>query len=367
MPSAEIITIGSEILLGELVDTNSAHIAKSLRAAGIDLYRLSTIGDNSARISQAILEGLSRADIVITTGGLGPTVDDPTREAVANAFGLILEYHENLWQSIADRLRRFGRVPGENQKKQAYIPHGAIPLPNPVGTAPAFIVEQANKCVISLPGVPSEMDHLLHEEVLPYLLKKFNIREVIKVRLIKTYLIGEGALDERIADLERLANPTVGLSAHFGMCDIRVTAKAASFEEADAMIDQLEKEIRLRAGDWIYGVDQQTIQDAIVHQMALLGQKITFFMPSIPKLDKVTSRLPQIATSLQEQSSPPADFSSEPNATSQSMKVTVRLKDKWEVREKIFAGNEKYFREWTTNQAYCELLRYVIELANDSK
>ena len=362
MASAEIITIGSELLLGELVDTNSAHIAKSLRAAGIDLYRLNTIGDNTARISAAILESLNRADIVITTGGLGPTVDDPTRDAVAGAFGLTLEYHEELWQAIAERIRKFGRIPGENQKKQAYVPAGAVILHNPVGTAPAFIVEQGNKCVVSLPGVPSEMDYLLHKLVLPYLLKKYDIREVIQVRLIKTFLIGEGMLDEKIADLEQLTNPTVGLSAHFGMCDIRITAKASSFEETQAMIEQVENDIRRRAGEWIYGVDKETIQEAIVTTWALFGQKIALNMPNIAKLDKVTGKVGELA--LQANDGTDLAFSAEPDETGQLIKITTIAQGKTQNKEKIFAGNEKYFKEWITNQAYCELLHFIQQQAS---
>jgi len=358
MPSAEIITIGSEILLGELVDTNSAHIAKSLRAAGIDLFRLSTIGDNVSRISQAILEGLSRADIVITTGGLGPTVDDPTRDAVAQAFGVSLEYHEELWAHIDQRLRNFGRIPGENQRKQAFIPQGAKIIHNPVGTAPAFIVEQANKCVISLPGVPSEMDFLLKKEVLPYLIAKFDIKEIIKVRTIKTFNIGEGMLDEKISDLERLTNPTVGLSAHFGMSDIRITAKASTFEEANAMIDQIEAELRNRIPAYIYGVDDESILDAILAGILKNGEKITIFSPSVPKLGKIADKAPELVY-LGENGTTPYYFSSVPDEKSQAMAIGLIGNGEEKSIHRIFAGNPSYFKEWYTNQTYCELLKFV--------
>jgi len=154
MAKAEILTIGTEILLGEIVDTNSRHIARALRDAGIDLFWTSTVGDNPERIAEAIRAGLDRSEIIITTGGLGPTVDDPTREAVAMAFGVKTVFKEELWQQVIDRFTRFGRTPTENNKRQAYIPEGASAIENPVGTAPAFMMETDTQVVISLPGVP---------------------------------------------------------------------------------------------------------------------------------------------------------------------------------------------------------------------
>lgn len=358
MPSAEIITIGSEILLGELVDTNSATIAKSLRAAGINLFRLSTIGDNVGRIAQAISEALNRADIVITTGGLGPTVDDPTREAVAKTFGINLEFQESLWQHIDQRIRNFGRIPGENQKKQAYVPQGANIIHNPVGTAPAFIVERQDKCLISLPGVPSEMEYLLKMEVLPYLLKKYSINEVIRVRIVKTFNIGEGMLDEKIADLEHLSNPTVGLSAHFGMCDIRITAKAHSLDEADQMLAKIEAELSGRIGGYIYGVDQETIIDAILGGIIQKNREFGLFMPKVKGISKVISKLPDLIKEDDEGLSA-FSFLTESDEIGQRMKITTIKPGNVITKEKIFAGNSEYFIDWYTNQSYCDLLSFV--------
>ena len=153
MPSAEIITIGTEILLGEIVDTNTRYIARVLRGLGVDLYRTITIGDNVERIAESIRNAMSRADIVITTGGLGPTVDDPTREAVARAAGVELEFREDLWEQVVAIISRYGRKPSENQKRQAYIPKGALGISNPVGTAPCFIVEHSHLPMGEGPGV----------------------------------------------------------------------------------------------------------------------------------------------------------------------------------------------------------------------
>ncbi len=239
MPSAEIIAIGTELLLGEIQDTNTRYLALRLRDANIDLFRATMIGDNAVRISRVIAEALNRSDIVITTGGLGPTVDDPTRLAVAMAVGVETEYRPELWEQIQNRFQRFNRTATENNKRQAYIPQGAIAVENPVGTAPAFIVESGSKVIISLPGVPREMEFLIENRVIPYLKQHFQILGTIKASVLHAAGVGESQVDEWIGDLETLINPTVGLLAHPGQIDIRVTAKASSQEEADRMIEPL--------------------------------------------------------------------------------------------------------------------------------
>ncbi len=275
MTSAEIITIGTEILLGEIVDTNTRHIALTLRDLGVDLYRTITIGDNLERIASAIRDSMQRAEIVITTGGLGPTVDDPTREAVAKAIGVETEFRDELWEQVVETISRYGRKPAENQKRQAMIPKGARGVKNPVGTAPAFIVETDRNAVISLPGVPNEMEHILHESVIPYLQQRFNLHDVIKVRVLHCSGLGEGTIDEKIADLEMLANPTIGLAAHTGVVDVRVAAKAASEDEALQMIDEIEKQVRERLGDVVFGVDQDRLEDVVLTAVAKRGWTLT--------------------------------------------------------------------------------------------
>lgn len=271
MPSAEIITIGTEILLGEIVDTNTRHLARTLRGMGVDIYRTSTIGDNVERIAEAIRNSMQRAEIVITTGGLGPTVDDPTREAVARAAGVELEFREDLWQQVVAIISRYGRKPSKNQERQAYIPRGSIAVPNPVGTAPCFIVETERNAVISLPGVPNEMEQILHESIIPYLQKRFDLRQIIKIRLLHCAGLGEGMIDEKIDDLEKLSNPTVGLAAHTGVVDIRIAAKARDEAEADGMIAEIEREIRERLGDVVFGADEDTLEDVTLKAVALRG------------------------------------------------------------------------------------------------
>jgi len=275
MPSAEIITIGTEILLGEIVDTNTRYIARTLRSMGVDLYRTITIGDNVERIAEAIRNSMHRAEIVITTGGLGPTVDDPTREAVARAAGVELEFREDLWEQVVAIISRYGRKPSENQKRQAYIPKGAIGISNPVGTAPCFIVETERKAVISLPGVPNEMEYILHESVIPYLQKRFNLEEIIKIRILHCAGLGEGMIDEKIDDLETLSNPTVGLAAHTGVVDIRIAAKAKNEAEADAMIADIENQIRERLGDVVFGADEDKLEIITLKEVAKRGWTLT--------------------------------------------------------------------------------------------
>jgi nicotinamide-nucleotide amidase len=275
MPSAEIITIGTEILLGEIVDTNTRYIARTLRSMGVDLYRTVTIGDNIERIAEAIHNSMQRAEIVITTGGLGPTVDDPTREAVARAAGVELEFREDLWEQVVAIISRYGRKPSENQKRQAYVPKGAIGISNPVGTAPCFIVETQRNAVISLPGVPNEMEYILHESVIPYLQNRFSLDEIIKIRVLHCAGLGEGMIDEKIDDLETLSNPTVGLAAHTGVVDIRIAAKAKNEAEADEMIAEIENQIYERLGEVVFGADEDKLETIMLKEVAKRGWTLT--------------------------------------------------------------------------------------------
>ncbi len=271
MATAEILTIGTEILLGEIIDTNSRYIARKLRDHGVDIYWLSTVGDNPERIAEAIRQGMKRSEIIISTGGLGPTVDDPTREAVALAVGVQTEFRPELWQQVQDRFARFGRTPTENNKRQAYVPQGAIAIENQVGTAPAFIVETDRNAIIALPGVPREMEHLMENAVIPYLRERFGLKGLIKTRVLRTAGAGESAIDQQISDLEKLSNPTVGLSAHAGSVDIRITAKASSEIEANQLIEPVEAELRKRLGDWIFGADEETLETTALLHLDQLG------------------------------------------------------------------------------------------------
>jgi len=272
--NAEIIAIGTELLLGDISDTNSAHIARRLREIGLDLWWISAVGDNEARIAELVDQARRRSAVVITSGGLGPTVDDPTRAAVARAFGVPLEFRPELWQQIETRFERYGRKATENNRKQAYVPAGALPLENPVGTAPCFIMEHPGGAVISLPGVPREMEYMLEHTVLPYLRQRMTLPAVIRSRTLRTVGIGESLIDARIAELEELSNPTVGLAAHPGQTDIRLTAKAATAAEAEAMLDPLEVDIRGRLGDYIYVIGQAEVEEVLAELLLQRGQTV---------------------------------------------------------------------------------------------
>lgn len=263
MPSAEIIAIGTELLLGEISDINTAFIAKALNQIGIDIYRTSIVGDNQSRITDLIKHSIKRAQIVITTGGLGPTVDDPTRQAVADVYGEKLIFHEHLWEQIQSRFRAFNRIPTANNKRQAFIPQNAIPIENPVGTAPAFYIYEKDKTIISLPGVPAEMEFLLNNKIIHFLKKTYNLESTIISRIIHTAGIGESSIDNLIGDFEKLNNPSVGITAKPGQVDIRITAKASNQSQARKIITPIEKKILKKVGENVYGFDQDTLYSVV--------------------------------------------------------------------------------------------------------
>ncbi|MFN8471281.1 MAG: CinA family nicotinamide mononucleotide deamidase-related protein [Anaerolineae bacterium] len=275
---AEIITIGTELLLGHIIDTNAAWLAQQLAAIGLNLYRKTTVGDNEARIAAAISESLDRSDVIITSGGLGPTVDDKTREAVAQACGRELVLHPELLESIRRIFDRRGFVLTDNNMRQAYVPADSIPIPNPVGTAPCFAVpvERGGRTryVICLPGVPRELKYQMEHAVIPLLREKLGLSAVIKSRILRVAGMTESRVDQIIGDLEEATNPTVGLAAHPGQIDVRITARAESEAEADAMIATVESQIRERIGKYIFGVDAETLEDTVSRLLAERGLTI---------------------------------------------------------------------------------------------
>ncbi len=250
--SAEIVTTGTEILLGEIVDTNAAWIAQQLRESGISLYYKTTVGDNRARVRGVIALGLSRGSVLLVTGGLGPTKDDITRDAIADATGCPLELHEGALETLKARFARFGAQMTDNNRQQAYIPAGATLVENPVGTAPGFIVESGAGTVIAMPGVPSEMKRMMQDTVLPYLRGRNGNQGIIRRRVLRTIGIGESTIDHELGDLMERSNPTVGLAAHLGQADVRVTAQAESDEAVETLLDEIEAEVRSRIGRYIY-------------------------------------------------------------------------------------------------------------------
>ena len=262
-PNAEIIAIGTEILLGEITDTNSVFMARQLRDIGVNVFLMTTVGDNLKRIADAIGAALDRAEIVITCGGLGPTVDDMTRQAVADATHRQLEFHQPLYDAIAERFRGFGVDMTANNRQQAFLPRAAAVIENPVGTAPGFAVETEGGTVISLPGVPREMKYLMRAAVIPYLLRKYDLG-IIVARTLKTAGIGESSLDDKIgAAILSAGNPSVGLAAHHGSVDVRITAKADTQDKALQLLDEMQAKLDAKIGEHIYGIDGATLEDTV--------------------------------------------------------------------------------------------------------
>jgi nicotinamide-nucleotide amidase len=270
---AEIIAIGSELLLGQIVDTNTSYIAKRLAENGIELVQTTTVGDNLQRMKEVIKEATNRSQIVITTGGIGPTEDDLTREAIAEVFQRPLIFQPHLMEQIEELFKKRGFRMVDSNRKQAYIPEGSIPIENPKGTAPGFIVEYPNGSIISIPGVPVEMEYLIENKVIPYLRKRFDIKhQVIRYRVLRACGLGESAIGLQIKDLMKESrNPSVGTLASIGDIRIRITANADHPEEASNLIQKMEKEIRNRLGILIYGVDNETLHGNIVKELERLN------------------------------------------------------------------------------------------------
>jgi nicotinamide-nucleotide amidase len=267
--NAEVIAIGSELLLGQIIDTNSSYIARILAENGIELVQTSTVGDDIERMEEVLKSATARSQVIITTGGIGPTEDDLTREAVAHIAERPLAFQPFLMDQIEAIFKKRGFRMSENNRKQAYIPQGAIPIENPKGTAPGFIVEGENWSTISLPGVPSEMEYLMQNTVVPYLRKRFRLqRQVIQYKVLRACGLGESAIGLQIKDLMKESrNPTVGTLASVGDIQIRITAKADNPEEASSLIQTMEEEIRRRLGTLIYGVNRETLHGNIAREL----------------------------------------------------------------------------------------------------
>lgn len=264
MPSAEIVTIGTELLLGQLVDTNTSVIARSLADVGADVYRQTSVGDNTNRIAAAVRDGLERAEIVICAGGLGPTVDDLTRDAVAAATGRRLILDEKSLRAIEAMFAKLGRKMAQNNRIQAMIPEGAIVVDNPNGSAPGFIVDDGARVVLAMPGPPRELNPMLKNSMIPWLVKRFDLRSVIVTRVLHTVGMGESDLDALIDDLFRTCtNPSIAVLSHIGVVDVKLTAKAENRAAANALIDELEPKVRERLGDCVCAVDEGTLEASL--------------------------------------------------------------------------------------------------------
>ena len=267
--SCELVTSGTEILLGDIVDTNAAWIAQQLREIGVNLYYKTTVGDNEPRLRGVLEMALARSDVVLVTGGLGPTADDITRDAIANASGCPLQRHPDIEDKLRERFARWGyQRMSDNNLRQAQIPEAATVLENPVGTAPGFITfdrrHGRGAKVIAMPGVPREMKRMMNDLVLPFLQEMTGGIGVIRRRILRTVGIGESSLDAELGHLMDSDNPTMGLAAHLGQADVRIAARAASADEAEALLDQMEERVRAVIGSYIYSTTPEESVESVL-------------------------------------------------------------------------------------------------------
>ena len=266
MLSCEIISVGTELLLGEIVDTNAPFFSRELAAMGIAVQRRATVGDNPARLREAVQSALSRSDIVLLTGGLGPTADDITKEVCMELLGFAAERNAEAEKNMRDFFRRSGRDMPESNVKQADVPKGGVVFQNAHGTAPGAAMEKDGKCVVLLPGPPREAEPMFRDQVEPYLSAKTH--GVIRTHTVRTMGIGESAMANVVADLLEGSNPTVAPYAKTGESLLRVAASAETDEEAERRMAPVLDEIRRRLGTYIYALDADSIEQVVVRALS---------------------------------------------------------------------------------------------------
>jgi len=263
----EVLTIGTELLLGQIVDTNAAELGRALAGAGAEVVRHTSIADRPEAIRAAVAEALARTGFVITTGGLGPTRDDMTKREVAALFGKALELDQTVLRALEDRFRRFGRTMPAINRTQAEVPAGATVLPNPRGTAPGLWIEEQGKVVVMLPGIPSEMRGLLAEEVLPRLAQRV-AGTVVRSHTVRTTGIAESALAERVGAIEEEIAPlTLAYLPSTEGVDLRVTAWGLAEIDATRRLGTVAKQLRERAGEHVYGEDRADLAAVLLDQL----------------------------------------------------------------------------------------------------
>ena len=270
---AEIITVGTEILLGDILNTNCRYLSRELAAMGIEMYYQITVGDNEERLLKTLEESLNRSDIVICTGGLGPTEDDITKEVCAKYFGYELELHKPSLDAMIERFKHMNRVPTKNNEKQAYFPKEAYILKNDNGTAPGCIMEKEGKMIVVLPGPPKEMEPMFENYVKPYLSKLTD--DVIESEVLRIIGVGESKVENDILDIiDSQTNPTIATYAKGYECTLRITAKAKSVEEAKELIKPMSDEMKRRFGQSLYATGETSIEEVVAKMLVENNLKI---------------------------------------------------------------------------------------------
>jgi len=273
--TAEVLCVGSELLLGNITNGNARWIAEQLAALGVPHQRQMVVGDNRERLMAEVRQAAGRCRVLITTGGLGPTPDDLTTEAIAAAFGTPLVEHPEIWAEIQARLSARGRICSPSNRRQAFLPKGAAVLPNPTGTAPGMIWSPVpGFTVLTFPGVPSEMKAMWQQTAAPWLRQSGLAAGVFASRMLRFWGVSESALAEEMADLLEQANPTVAPYAGAGEVKLRITARAEHQADAEALLLPVEREIRRRTGQSCFGVDEQSLAEVVLQQLRLRGQTV---------------------------------------------------------------------------------------------
>ncbi|MEB3265584.1 MAG: competence/damage-inducible protein A [Cyanobacteriota bacterium] len=274
-PAAEILCVGTELLLGNIVNGNARWLAERLAALGVPHHRQMVVGDNRDRLIRTVREASERCRLLITTGGLGPTPDDLTTEAIAAAFETPLQERPEIWEQIQARIASAGRPVAASNRRQALLPVGAELLPNPTGTAPGIIWSpRPGFTVITFPGVPSEMRAMWDATAEPWLRRSGLASGVFASRLLRFWGIAESALAEQVADLLELANPTVAPYAGAGEVKLRLTARAHDGAAATALLEPVERELRRRTGTLCYGVDDDSLASVVLERLRHLGHTV---------------------------------------------------------------------------------------------
>ncbi|NCV92398.1 MAG: competence/damage-inducible protein A [Synechococcaceae bacterium WB7_3xG_012] len=273
--TAEVLCVGSELLLGNITNGNARWIAEQLAALGVPHQRQMVVGDNRERLMAEVRQAAGRCRVLITTGGLGPTPDDLTTETIAAAFETPLVEHPEIWAEIQARLSARGRICSPSNRRQAFLPEGAAVLPNPTGTAPGMIWSPVpGFTVLTFPGVPSEMKAMWQHTAAPWLRQSGLAAGVFASRMLRFWGVSESALAEEMADLLKQANPTVAPYAGAGEVKLRITARAEHPAEAKALLEPVEQEIRRRTGPSCFGVDEQSLAEVVLQQLRLRGQTV---------------------------------------------------------------------------------------------
>ncbi|MFN9622438.1 MAG: competence/damage-inducible protein A [Cyanobacteriota bacterium] len=273
--SAEILCVGTELLLGDILNSNARWLALELASLGVPHHRQVVVGDNRERLMAAVREAAGRCRLLITTGGLGPTADDLTTEAIAAAFAVPLVEHPAVWADIQAKLGARGRPVAPSNRRQALLPEGAAVLPNPTGTAPGMIWSpQPGFTILTFPGVPMEMRAMWHATAIPWLREAGLAEGVFLSRRLHVWGIGESLLAEQVADLLALANPTVAPYAGGGLVTLRVTARGADATTAEALLEPVERDIRSRIGAACFGADDDSLASVVVGELARRGQTL---------------------------------------------------------------------------------------------